>query len=189
MGSVCQWQQRALTFTPAPPSCRPSAATMQTPRLTGDIDDCCCNMETVSDINQRHFLPILANLTQRTYFRYFQADLWRACEFWQADGTCMSPHCSVCECDPDELPKPWVADASLAITDCGDDRLSQIQFGDWRVGTNFTAWKLQQDSDVAGRDDDKEWTVSDLAAGGEPKYINLLENPERYTGCVPSFAV
>lgn len=49
----------------------------------------------------------------------------------------------------------------------------------WSVGTHFNAWDLQRDAD-AGSDDDLEWTVSDL--DGEPKYINLLENPERYTG-------
>jgi len=140
-------------------------------------------METVDSINRRHFLPILLNLTQHTYFRYFQADLWQDCEFWQSEGTCLSPHCSVCECDPDELPEPWVLAATNSpASGCGDDKLGQLTFGDAKVGENFTAWKLRQDSDTE-HDDDLEWTVSDLSRPhATPKYIDLLENPERYTG-------
>ena len=38
---------------------------LQVPALTGEIEDCRCDVETVDQINVRHFLPILHNLTKR----------------------------------------------------------------------------------------------------------------------------
>jgi hypothetical protein len=32
--------------------------------VSGKIDDCCCDVETVDRANTRHFLPILHELTQ-----------------------------------------------------------------------------------------------------------------------------
>ena len=37
----------------------------QVPALTGQIEDCHCDVETVDQINTRHFLPILHDLTKR----------------------------------------------------------------------------------------------------------------------------
>jgi hypothetical protein len=38
---------------------------LQIPALSGQIEDCCCDVETVDDANKRHFLPILHDLTKR----------------------------------------------------------------------------------------------------------------------------
>lgn len=99
----------------------------ETPKLTGEIDDCCCSSETVDGINSDHFLPLLTNLTARPYFKFFQVDLWKGCHLWQADGMCMSPNCAVCECDPEELPEAWRAEKGQP---CDDDRLGKVTFSD-----------------------------------------------------------
>lgn len=56
---------------------------------------------------------IIANLfptsyPNRTFFRYFKVDLESPCPYWPAVGQCMMEGCSVCTCDEDEIPKPWL---------------------------------------------------------------------------------
>ncbi len=36
-----------------------------------------------------------------------QADLYCECPLWPDDGMCSLRDCSVCECEPDEVPEPW----------------------------------------------------------------------------------
>lgn len=120
----------------------------------------------------------------RTYFRYFKADLWKQCPFWKHEGTCASQHCSVCECDPNEIPPVWLEGGRRAEGEGGcepgveESQLSRVTFGEERVGMNFTAWQVA--GDAVERDDDIVWTVQD--EGPRMKYLNLLVNPERYTG-------
>lgn len=38
---------------------------LQNAKPSGAIDDCCCDVETVDQVNTRHFLPILHDLTKR----------------------------------------------------------------------------------------------------------------------------
>lgn len=44
----------------------------------------------------------------RTFFKYFKVNLEQECPFWEEDGQCFMRDCSVCECSPDEIPKPWL---------------------------------------------------------------------------------
>lgn len=44
----------------------------------------------------------------RAFFRYFKVDLDSTCPFWQEAGQCSMEGCSVCPCDEDEIPKPWL---------------------------------------------------------------------------------
>lgn len=37
---------------------------VQVQPVHGKIDDCCCDVETVDQANNRHFLPILHDLTK-----------------------------------------------------------------------------------------------------------------------------
>lgn len=44
----------------------------------------------------------------RTFFRYFKVDLESPCPYWPTVGQCVMEGCSVCTCDEDEIPKPWL---------------------------------------------------------------------------------
>jgi len=106
---------------------------------------------------------------------------------------CALPDCSVCECPADEVPLPWRAGENALDMDapagaaapaaCGEaaeagdassedageglvDRTLDAGAGGWRAGGG-------------GGGGGGAWTVED---GSEGSYVNLLLNPERYTG-------
>lgn len=174
--------------------------------LSGQIDDCCCDVETVDTTNDEHFLPILQELTSTTFFKYFKVDLWRECPFWQEDGMCMARDCAVCECDPNEVPQQ-IIDTDTAEGDSsgtggavagentqascdeesGGHELAKVTLGGATAGETFNEWSLGRSAELEADTDDQEilpWTVQDEDSPGMT-YINLVDNPERdtkYTG-------
>jgi hypothetical protein len=70
---------------------------------------CCagCEYAAVERVNREHVAPILADLVQQPFFRYFKVALYCDCPFWPDDGMCMLRDCSVCECEDEEVPAPW----------------------------------------------------------------------------------
>lgn len=187
----------------------------EVPRLHGRIEDCCCDVETVDEVNTRYILPTLAALSTRTYFRYFQVDLWRTCPFWEEDAMCSIRDCAVCDCDPHEIPTCWrdeepasTADANTAPavstvneaaagaaagaatagnaavaptprdatadTDARVADLSRVQVGAHDSVDAGHGWHAEHD-------DPNVWTVQD-GASPDLKYVNLLQNPEGFTG-------
>lgn len=61
---------------------------------TGQIQDACCDYETVEDINQS-FFDELASLVKTKYFRYYKVDLYKDCPFWVDNSLCMNRDCTV----------------------------------------------------------------------------------------------
>jgi ERO1-like protein alpha len=168
----------------------------KTPELTGIVHDSCCNYETVDIATQAHFHPLLDELRKTPFFRYFKVDLTRECPFWQASYQCMNRDCSVCECPKEEIPSKWYAqdkaEKELAASQatsaaaatkqqkqqepCEDQRgesaLSKVEFKNADVGTSFSPWQENKQSSSSMQNSDDDNMV----------YVNLLENPERFTG-------
>ena len=65
--------------------------------------------------------PYLKELVKTTFFRYYKANLYKECPFWNELGHCTDSHCSVEEAQPEEIPDEWKA-------------LSQV---DYSVGPGF----------------------------------------------------
>lgn len=163
----------------------------QTPELSGSVGDSGCDYETVDKAVAQHFHPLLMELSKLTFFRYFKVDLGRECPFWQDDGMCASRDCAVCECPPDEIPVTWnqldqlerqraqstATTPAGPTTPCaaqtGESDLSRVDRKNAAAGETFTAWTEEQSPEV--------WT-SPLDSDDNMVYINLLENPERFTG-------
>ncbi|GAA6058952.1 hypothetical protein JCM10212_002904 [Sporobolomyces blumeae] len=127
---------------------------------TGQIQDACCDFETVETVNQDLF-DRLHDLVSTSYFRYHKVDLYKECPFWQEQGACMNRACGVETTDEDHLPE------------------------DWR---SYTLGKLNQNnsrtSAPAGCKEiaDSEFCVLEDELDSEGVYVDLLENPERFTG-------
>jgi len=86
----------------------------ETVTLDGPISDCSCDFASVNKAVTKFYQPLLANLTSKTFFRYFRVDLERPCPFWHEDGQCVMEGCSVCTCEENEVPKSWIEEqASL----------------------------------------------------------------------------
>ncbi|QRW08041.1 endoplasmic oxidoreductin-1 [Ceratobasidium sp. AG-Ba] len=119
-----------------------------------------CDFETVEGMNNRLFAQ-LSDLVTTPFFKYFRADLYRECPFWQDDGKCAMRECGVTSVDESEVPETWRAAT-----------LSKVQGLSEESRRSFPGC-YYRDSDFCFLDDD---TSSD----GE--YIDLTANPERYTG-------
>ncbi|EQC39247.1 hypothetical protein SDRG_03452 [Saprolegnia diclina VS20] len=153
----------------------------KTPELTGTVTDSCCNYETVDVATQAHFHPLLDELRTLSFFRYFKADLTKECPFWHSNNQCANRDCSVCECAKEEIPAKWYAQDEAAKEarereaqqPCDDQRgegeLSKIDRANAAVGTNFNPWSTAAIEDDVPNED-------------AMIYVNLLENPERFTG-------
>lgn len=169
----------------------------QTPELSGSVQDSGCDYETVDKAVSEHFHPLLMELSQLTFFRYFKIDLGKECPFWQDDGMCASIDCAVCECPSHEIPKAWYQldkqqeqqqqqqeqqksteqlqaeeEAGQPCSEqTGESELSRVERRNAVAGESFTEWKEDNTANV--------WSAQ---GEGDMVYINLLENPERYTG-------
>ncbi|CBJ32777.1 conserved unknown protein [Ectocarpus siliculosus] len=171
----------------------------KTSQLTGTVDDCCVDYSTVDTATKSSFMPLLTKLQKRNFFKYFKVNLEKECPFWEEDGQCMMRDCSVCECSPEEIPKPWLEEdersSAKGAVDVqpGDDCSEQIRkekacqehseaerdFGkvdhsqSSPADDSFNPWSEAADAAV--------WSLQD--EGGEGfEYVNLDLNPEKFTG-------
>ncbi|KAL2920182.1 endoplasmic oxidoreductin-1 [Polyrhizophydium stewartii] len=130
---------------------------------SGTVHDTCCRFETAHELNAR-LLPVLDELVKTTVFRYYKINLAKPCRFWDESMLCTIRDCSVAEASEDEIPIQW-RKAALSSIDWvnrkpkdSDALVSQCEFND---------------KDFCQLDDE-------LTESG--RYVNLVENPERFTG-------
>ncbi|GAA5854771.1 hypothetical protein JCM5353_006492 [Sporobolomyces roseus] len=127
---------------------------------TGQIQDACCDFETVESVNNDLFQG-LHRLVSTDYFRYHKVDLYKECPFWQEQGSCMNRACGVETTQEDHLPEAW---------------------------RSYTLGKLNQtnsrNASPVGCQEikDSEFCVLEDELDSEGQYVDLLENPERFTG-------
>uniref|UniRef100_A0A7R9U445 Uncharacterized protein n=1 Tax=Pinguiococcus pyrenoidosus TaxID=172671 RepID=A0A7R9U445_9STRA len=180
------------------------------PSPSGAVSDSLCDFPTVNRANDDFFLPLFRNLTHTTFFKYFRVNLEKGCQFWEEDGMCSVRDCSVCECDPEEVPPVWQQqDESNAVSALPGGIWGSAQQSSCVEQRRVEAWlndesdQLEMDllGEALGQVDRSEvadghaieeilasqyvlesnWVDDDIR---DPKatYINLLQNPERFTG-------
>lgn len=145
--------EQVLEHTPAH---EPSSACAHL-RLTGPIETTLCDYETLESANEE-IVSNLDDLVKMPFFRYYKVDLYRECPFWKENGFCMHRACGVTPVDESQVPKEWRAEVL--------SRVRGTQEGVIRLPGCF-----YKNSDFCFLDDDE---------GGE--YIDLIENPEGFTG-------
>eukprot|EP00794_Sanderia_malayensis_P020460 gene20460-22476_t len=159
-------------------------------KLKGQIDDCCCSIETVNKLNNLHIYPRISSLVAKSsYLKYFKVNLNKGCPFWPNDNRCALKDCSVDLCSEDEIPaglkgakerysnkqedQKGKQDQCLhgELESLGDvnSAISEEQLG------NFEHWTEHDDTEAKFCDVDDE-------SGADMKYVDLTLNPERYTG-------
>ncbi|EPB84276.1 hypothetical protein HMPREF1544_08936 [Mucor circinelloides 1006PhL] len=128
----------------------------------GQIRDTCCDYQSIETIQSDVFQKI-QNLVHSKFFRYYRADLWKECPFWNEEALCTNRDCSVATIDENVLPVDWRKDA-----------LSAIQLSP--KGSLFQPFKqcTYKDQDFC--------LVDDQIDSDSVVYIDLTENPERFTG-------
>lgn len=154
----------AAPITPTPDSCFC--------QLSGRIDECTCNIDTVDHFNNIKIYPRLRSLLRKDYFRYFKVNLRRECPFWHDDGKCAIRYCHVQPCG--EVPigikgvLPGKCDQENADLDYLNKTLSP------KITKDLVLW-TEYDDNV------DQFCVLD-ENDKDAEYVDLLLNPERYTG-------
>ncbi|KAN0111305.1 Endoplasmic Reticulum Oxidoreductin 1 (ERO1) domain containing protein [Russula decolorans] len=124
---------------------------------TGPIETTLCDYETVESVNYVLYSQ-LHELVQTPFFKYFRADLYRECPFWDENVVCMNRDCSIITVDESEIPEQWRAGTLSKLERTEEHRVDL-------PGCYY------RDSDFCFLDDMME---------GE--YVDLSLNPERFTG-------
>ncbi|KAI7819807.1 endoplasmic reticulum Oxidoreductin 1-domain-containing protein [Gamsiella multidivaricata] len=122
-------------------------------------DSSCCDYETVGKLNV-DFSTKLHEIVNMPFFRYFKVNLYKECPFWNNAGLCMNEDCSVETIDQSRVPEQWKA-ANLAKVSMSSNPL----FG------ALPTRPLMKEQDFC---------VPETGAG--EVYVDLRDNPERFTG-------
>ncbi|XP_051501957.1 ERO1-like protein alpha [Myxocyprinus asiaticus] len=94
-------------------------------QVTGTLDDCACDVETIDKLNNRDIFPKLQKLLSSDYFRFYKVNLNNPCPFWTDHSQCGLKYCAVKPCTPSEVPEglksssyKYSAEASQEIEEC-----------------------------------------------------------------------
>ncbi|XP_074604194.1 endoplasmic reticulum oxidoreductin-1-like protein isoform X2 [Brevipalpus obovatus] len=124
------------------------------------------NIETFNNV---HLTPRLQSIISMDFFRYVKLNLNRECKLWSNDDRCSLRDCTIQFCDKSSLP-PEIFDEEKHDTSADDctatSRLSEVDrtISNEHVETMNTLFECYEHDQDDGQ------------------YIDLLLNPERYTG-------
>ncbi|CAG8726631.1 7966_t:CDS:10, partial [Dentiscutata erythropus] len=135
--------------------------------LSGIISDTCCGYKTVEKINDELF-PQLQELVKTNFFKYYKLNLYKECPFWTEYGQCVNQACAVETIDETDVPEMWRSDVLGALLTSP-------------AGPLFQPYKKCEFKE-------QDFCVVEDEADVESVFVNLLENPERFTGYAGSSA-
>lgn len=123
---------------------------------------CNTTFSYIDELNKQ-VRPILTKLIHTPFFKYFKLDLDKQCKFWNAQHFCATENCAV-----EILPSyNW----SEVDDDLRPSKLGEINRATSSVESMETSAQTCEDLDYCHIDDDHQCV-----------YVNLLDNPERFTG-------
>uniref|UniRef100_H2UPL1 ERO1-like protein alpha n=1 Tax=Takifugu rubripes TaxID=31033 RepID=H2UPL1_TAKRU len=146
-------------------------------RVTGDLDDCACDVETIDDFNNNRLFPKLQRLLESDYFRFYKVNLNKPCPFWTTTSHCGLRDCAVKPCSPVSSSSPYSAAANEHQTDCEqENRLGAVNVSlSNETREALLSWNRHDD-------EAERFCVVDDEESPDSQYVDLLLNPERFTG-------
>lgn len=154
-------------------------------QVTGDLDDCTCDVETIDNFNNQQLFPKLKKLLESDYFRFYKVNLNKPCPFWTDSSHCGLRDCAVKPCEPNEVPEglrshthnKYSAESNEQLDEC--EQAGRLGAVDVSL-SNETREALLNWSK---HDDEAErFCVLEDEKSPESQYVDLLLNPERFTG-------
>ena len=106
----------------------------------------------------------LISLTKTLFFKIFKLNLEPECSIFQQEMICKSSQCQICECDENEVPKIWTQPTH------------HYEFLNTKIEDPFNKWIDKYTINT------KQWLLEEDIDSKEGSYVNLLKNPEGYTG-------
>ncbi|KAI9335465.1 hypothetical protein BDR26DRAFT_865804 [Obelidium mucronatum] len=131
---------------------------------SGVIQDACCEYKTIEQVNNE-IAPYLDDLVKTSFFRYVKIDLNRGCNFWKEDGLCIQEGCAVEPASENDLPKE-LRSSTLSSVDYSLSNDASFPIFNKKCQFNENDFCVIDDPNV----------LQDIP------YVNLLKNPERFTG-------
>ncbi|KAM8921032.1 ERO1-like protein alpha isoform 2-T2 [Pelodytes ibericus] len=165
-----------------------SAASKCFCQVTGHLDDCTCDVETIDHFNNYKLFPKLQKILKSDYFRYYKVNLNRRCPFWKDNSHCGLRDCAVQPCSTEEVPDGIKSSPGFKYTEDANHKSEELEecerekrLGAVDVSLSEAAqevllqWNKHDDSsDNFCETNDEE--------SPDAEYVDLLINPERYTG-------
>ncbi|KAJ1567551.1 hypothetical protein HK405_005556 [Cladochytrium tenue] len=149
---------------------------------SGKIQDACCEYSDVETVNSK-VNPLLEELVTTSFFRYYkmlQVNLEKECPFWKENLQCSNVDCSVTVADEaierSEIPDAWKAGA-LSTVDFTVDG-GGGSGGNLGSGNAAGLGPFQLSCEYS----EKDFCLVEDEARADGVYVNLLLNPERFTG-------
>ncbi|XP_046900164.1 ERO1-like protein beta isoform X1 [Hypomesus transpacificus] len=155
--------------------------------LTGVLDDCFCDIESIDVFNNFKIYPRIKKLNEKDYFRYYRVNLKRPCPFWPDDGQCSIKDCHVEPCPESKIPVGIksgnynkYSQAPNTITNIVDCEQAH-ELG--AINSTLSNQTKEAFEDWARHDDAQDhFCLLDDETSPDAEYVDLLLNPERYTG-------
>ncbi|KAL4639885.1 ERO1-like protein beta isoform X1 [Arapaima gigas] len=155
--------------------------------LTGILDDCFCDIESIDVFNNFKIYPRIQKLTERDYFRYYKVNLKRPCPFWPDDSQCSIKDCQVEPCPESKIPVGIKAGNYNKYSQASNTRsdIEECEHAHELGAINSTLSNQSKEAfkDWARHDDAQDhFCELDDETSPDAQYVDLLLNPERYTG-------
>ncbi|XP_060081648.1 ERO1-like protein beta [Ylistrum balloti] len=152
-------------------------------KLNGEVDDCTCKVENLDTLNNEKIFPVLQSLLQKDYFRYFKVNLKKQCPFWTDDSRCAMKDCSVSTCEEDQIPEGLKIGADKYTAEAQDEHTCDEERELGALNSTISAESKAAFQNWT-KHDDKLQTFCELDddKSADMEYVDLLLNPERYTG-------
>ncbi|XP_007097672.2 ERO1-like protein alpha [Prionailurus viverrinus] len=153
-------------------------------QVSGYLDDCTCDVETIDRFNNYRLFPRLQKLLESDYFRYYKVNLKRPCPFWNDINQCGRRDCAVKPCQSDEVPD-GIKSASYKYSEVANNLIEECEQAE-RLGAVDESLSEETQKAVlqwTKHDDSSDsFCEADDIQSPDAEYVDLLLNPERYTG-------
>ncbi|KAF9961899.1 hypothetical protein BGZ72_001006 [Mortierella alpina] len=125
------------------------------------IENSLCDYDAVEDVNL-DMRRQLHGLVRQKYFKFYKLNLYGTCPYWTENHLCTNKDCGVAVIDEKSIPDEWTSAALGAISSPTNGMFFQP----------FKSCQLK----------DQDFCQVDDEANSEGVYVDLMENPERFTG-------
>ncbi|XP_047437451.1 ERO1-like protein alpha [Mugil cephalus] len=154
-------------------------------QVTGDLDDCACDVETIDGFNNDQLFPKLQSLLESDYFRFYKVNLNKPCPFWTADSHCGLRDCAVKPCSLNEVPEGIRSSSQNKYSEEANRQSDECEQAEHLGAVDVSLSVETQEAllEWNKHDDETErFCVVDDEQSPDSQYVDLLLNPERFTG-------
>uniref|UniRef100_A0A671M4H4 ERO1-like protein alpha n=1 Tax=Sinocyclocheilus anshuiensis TaxID=1608454 RepID=A0A671M4H4_9TELE len=152
--------------------------------VTGTLDDCACDVETIDRFNNKEIFPKLQKLLSSDYFRFYKVNLNNPCPFWTDHSQCGLKYCAVKPCTLGEVPE-GLKSSSYKYSEAASQDIEECEKAEklGAVNGSLSDETRQALQEWKKHDDESDrFCMLDDEDSPKSQYVDLLLNPERFTG-------